>query len=138
MHIRTFEPKDCDRIVEILKANQQYGHPEIEGPEAMRRVAECKAAEFLVAEDQGQVVGMIRGVFDGSRAIIYIASVHPNYQRRGIGRALVHAVARKFKERGAASLAVVIPGEVGFWSKLRFRQTTRIMTAYPIDAVFEM
>jgi len=138
MHIRNFEPKDCDRIVEILKANQQYGHPEIEGPEAMRRVAECKAAEFLVAEEEGQVVGMIRGVFDGSRAIIYIASVHPNYQRRGIGRALVHAIARRFKERGAGSVAVVIPGEVGFWSKLRFRQTTRIMTAYPIDAVFEM
>jgi predicted N-acetyltransferase YhbS len=138
MHIRSFEPKDCDRIVEILKANQQYGHPEIEGPEAMRRVAECKAAEFLVAEDEGQVVGMIRGVFDGSRAIIYIASVHPNCQRRGIGRALVYAAARRFKERGASNLAVVIPGEVGFWSKLRFRQTTRIMTAYPIDAVFEM
>ena len=138
MHIRNFEPKDSARIVEILKANQQYGHPEMDGPEAMNRVAECQAAEFLVAEDEGQVVGMIRGVFDGSRAIIYIASVHPNVQRRGVGRALVRAITQRFKERGAQNLSVVIPGEVGFWSKLRFRQTTRIMTAYPIDSVAEM
>lgn len=138
MRIRDFEVKDADRIVEILKANQQYGHPEMDGPEAMKRVAECQAAEFLVAEEDGQVVGMIRGVFDGSRAIIYIASVHPDYQRRGIGRALVRAIAERFKARGAQNLSVVIPGDVGFWAKLRFRQTTRIMTAYPIDAVFEM
>lgn len=137
MHIREFEAKDTDRIVEILKANQQYGHSEIDGPEAMLRVAECVAAEFLVAEEDSQVVGMIRGVFDGSRAIIYIASVHPDYQRRGIGRALVHEIARRFKERGAKNVSVVIPGEVGFWSKLHFRQTTRIMTAHPIDVVFE-
>jgi len=137
MEIRDFEARDCDRIVEILKANQQYGHPEMDGPEAMLRVAECQAAEFLIAEEDGQVVGMIRGVFDGSRAIICIASVHPNRQRRGIGRALVHAIAERFKERGARNISVVIPGEVGFWSKLHFRQTTRIMTAYPIDAVLE-
>ncbi len=137
MLIRDFDLKDCDRIVEILKANQQYGHPEMDGPEAMKRVAECKAAEFLVAEEDGQVVGMIRGVFDGSRAIIYIASVHPDYQRRGIGRALVRAIAERFKARGAQNLSVVIPGEAGFWAKLHFRQTTRIMTVYPIDAVFE-
>ena len=138
MQIRSFELRDSDRIVEILKANQQYGHPEIDGPEPMRRVAECQAAEFLVAEDEGQVVGMIRGVYDGSRAIIYIASVHPSQQRRGVGRALVRAIAQRFKERGAGNLSVVIPGEVGFWSKLHFRQTTRIMTAYPIDAVCEL
>lgn len=138
MNIRDFEARDSDRIVEILKANQQYGHPEMDGPEAMARVAECQAAEFLVAEEEGQVVGMIRGVFDGSRAIIQIASVHPNHQRKGIGRALVYAIAERFKERGARNISVVIPGEMGFWSKLHFRQTTRIMTAHPIDRVFEV
>jgi ribosomal protein S18 acetylase RimI-like enzyme len=137
MRIRDFEVKDADRIVEILKANQQYGHPEIDGPEAMKRVSECQAAEFLVAEEDHQVVGMIRGVFDGSRAIIYIASVPPDHQRHGIGRELVLAIARRFQERGAKSVSVVIPGEVGFWSKLNFRQTTRIMTAHPIDVIFE-
>jgi len=135
MRIRDFVPADAPKLVEILKANQQYGHPELDGPEAMMRVHQCQAAEFLVAEEDFQVVGFIRGVYDGSRAIIHIASVHPDYQRRGIGRALVRAIAQRFKERGATSLAVTVPGETGFWKKMGFRQTTRIMFAYPIEDV---
>jgi len=135
MKIRKFGPEDIDPIVDILKANQQYGHPDIHGPEAMMRVYRCEAAEFLVVEEDDQVVGLIRGTFDGSRAIIYLASVHPGYHRRGIGRALVLEITRRFKERGAASIAVIIPGDISFWQKLGFRQTTRLMQAYPIDQV---
>ncbi len=135
MQIRDFRPDDADALVDILKANQQYGHPDIDGPEAMLRVHQCTAAEFLVAEVEGKVVGMIRGTCDGSRAVIYLASVHPAYQRRGIGRALVQEIARRFKERKAVSISVIVPGDADFWKKMNFRQTTRVMHAYPIDQV---
>ena len=135
MHIRDFRTEDVTSLVSILKANQQYSHPEVDGPEAMLRVQQCRAAEFLVAEAEGQVVGMIRGTYDGSRAVIYLASVHPDHQRKGIGRALVQEVSRRFKERGASSIAVIVPGDVVFWQKLNFRQTTRVMSAYPIDQI---
>jgi ribosomal protein S18 acetylase RimI-like enzyme len=135
MEIREFRPEDVDALVDILKANQQYGHPDIDGPDAMLRVHACQAAEFLVAETEGKVVGMVRGAYDGSRAIIYLASVHPHYQRQGIGRALVLDVARRFQERGAGSIAVIVPGDAAFWKKLNVRQTTRVMQAYPIEQV---
>ena len=135
MQVRDFRPDDVDALVDILKANQQYGHPDIDGPEAMLKVHQCEAAEFLVAEQDGQVVGMIRGTYDGSRAVIYLASVHPAHQRQGIGRALVLEITRRFKERGAGSLAVIVPGDAGFWKKMNFRQTTRVMQAFPIDQV---
>ena len=137
MKIRDFQPQDVDAMVNILKANQQYGHPEIDGPEAMLRVRDCTAAEFLVAEEGDVAVGMVRGSYDGSRAIIYLASVHPDYQRRGIGRALVLEIADRFKKRGANSIAVIVPGDAAFWKKMRFRQTTRVMQAFPIDRVLE-
>jgi ribosomal protein S18 acetylase RimI-like enzyme len=137
MVIRDFRPEDVDALVDILRANQQYGHPDIDGPDAMLRVHRCIAAEFLVAEEEGQVVGMVRGTYDGSRAVIYLASVHPNHQRRGIGRALVLEIARRFRERGAGSIAVIVPGDAGFWQKLSFRQTVRVMQAFPIDSVLE-
>ncbi len=136
MVIRDFQPEDAQALVDILKANQQYGHPDIDGPEAMLRVHQCAAAEFLVAEQDGQVVGMIRGTFDGSRAVIYLASVHPGHQRQGIARELVLEIPRRFRHRGAARLDVIIPGDVDFWKKLHFRQGTRVMHAYPIDEVF--
>jgi ribosomal protein S18 acetylase RimI-like enzyme len=137
MEIRDFQLEDSDALVAILRANQQYGHPDIDGPEAMLRVHKCKAAEFLVAEESGHVVGMIRGTYDGSRAVIYLASVHPDHQRRGIGRALVLEISHRFKERGAGSISVIVPGDAGFWKKMRFRQTTRVMQAFPIDTVLE-
>jgi ribosomal protein S18 acetylase RimI-like enzyme len=137
MQIRDFDPKDIDALVTILKANQQYGHPDIDGPEAMERVHRCEAAEFLVAEHNGQVVGMVRGTYDGSRAVIYLASVHPSHQRQGIGRALVLEIARHFQGRGAGSISVIVPGDAAFWKKMGFRQTTRVMQAFPIDHVLE-
>lgn len=138
MEIRDFGPEDVAALVDILRANQQYGHPDIDGPEAMLRVHNCIAAEFLVAEEEDRVVGMVRGTYDGSRAVIYLASVHPDYQRRGIGRALVTEIAHRFKERGAGSIAVIVPGDAGFWKKMNFRQTTRVMQAFPIDSVLEI
>jgi hypothetical protein len=50
---------------------------------------------------------------------------------------LVIEIARRFKERGASSISVIVPGDAGFWKKMNFRQTTRVMQAFPIDAVLE-
>lgn len=136
MLIRDFRPEDCQALVEILRANLQYGDPSTEGPEAMLRVHRCQAAVFLVAEEDGKPVGLSRGVYDGSKALIHIVSVHPDYQRRGVGTALVRETAKRFKERGATNLAVTVPGDnLEFWKKLAFRTTTRIMFAHPIDKV---
>ncbi len=136
MVIREFRPDDCEALVQILRANLQYGDPETEGPEAMLRVHQCKAAVFLVAEENGRPVGLSRGVYDGSKALIHIVSVDPAYQRRGIGSALVRETADRFKSRGAKNVAVTVPGDnLEFWKKLSFRLTTRIMLAHPIDTV---
>jgi len=136
MQIREFRDSDCDALVSILKANLQYGDPECDGPEAMRRVCACPAAVFLVAEEGGVPVGFVRGVYDGSRALIHIVSVRPDRQRRGIGTALVRAAAECFRKRGATSLAVTVPGDnLAFWKQLSFRLTTRIMVAHSIDDV---
>ena len=94
--IREFEEEDIPEIIGILKLNNQYGHPEVDGPQAMKRVKACKAAIFLVCEVDGKVVGLVRGVYDGSRAIIHLLSVHPSYQGQGIGTALEKRVLQQF------------------------------------------
>ena len=136
MIIRDFSPRDCDELVEILRANLQYGDPASEGPESMLRVQACKAAEFLVAEEDCNPVGMVKGVYDGSRALIHIVSVHPDYHRRGIGTALVREITKRFKKRGATCLAVTVPGNrLDFWTQLSFKLATRIMLAHSLDLV---
>jgi len=124
MLIRDFELDDADKVVEILKLNNQYSFPAVDGPEAMKRVRACSAAVFLVCELGDEVVGVVRGNYDGSRAIIHQLSVHPKYQRRGIGTALVNEIVKRFEERGAPTVsATVIDESFGFWQKRGFRKT---------------
>ena len=124
MLIRDFQLTDRDEIVEILKLNNQYSFPEVDGPEAMKRVKACSAAVFLVCEIDGRVVGVVRGNYDGSRAIVHQLSVHPTYQRQGIGTALVKEIVKRFQRRGAPTVSATVTEEsLPFWQKVGFRKT---------------
>ena len=124
MLIRDFQLNDRDEIVEILKLNNQYGFPEVDGPEAMKRVKACSAAVFLVCEIDGRVVGVVRGNYDGSRAMVHQLSVHPAYQRRGIGTALVKEIVKRFRQMGAPTVSATVTEEsLPFWQKVGFRKT---------------
>lgn len=119
--IRPFTETDTARLVAILQYNGQYHYPEIEGPAAMRRVAACEAAVFLVAEVAGQPQGFIRAVYDGLRALIHLLSVHPDFQHGGIGQALVEAVGTEMQRRGAPSVSVTVTeGSARFWEQQGF------------------
>jgi len=136
MTIREFREADCEALVAILRANLQYGDPRNDGREGMLRVAACPAAVFLVAEEAGVPVGLVRGVYDGAKAFIHIVSVRPDCQRRGIGTALVREAARVLRDRGATNLTVTVPGDnLEFWKRLSFRLTKRVMEAHDIDDV---
>ncbi len=124
MLIRDFEVIEIDEIVEILKLNNQYGHPEVDGPEAMKRVKAYEAAVFLVCEVDGKVVGLVRGTYDGSRAIIHLLSIHPTFQGQGIGTALVRELVKRFGEKGAPTVSATVTDEsLRFWQKVGFRKT---------------
>ena len=121
VRIRRFVERDAEPLVDILTRNEQFGHPEVEGIEAMRRVASCEAAVFFVAEVDGQPEGLIRAVYDGSRALIHLLSVSPSSQHRGIGRALVDAVQIELRRRGAPTVSVTVTdASAGFWQKQGF------------------
>jgi len=122
--IRDFQFSDVAEIVEILKLNGQFGFPEVDGVDAMKRVKACSAAVFLVCEVGGEVVGVVRGNYDGSRAMIHQLSVHPTSQRRGIGTALVREIVERFEQMGAPTVsATVMEGSLPFWRKVGFRKT---------------
>ncbi|MCW4040019.1 MAG: GNAT family N-acetyltransferase [Candidatus Bathyarchaeota archaeon] len=90
----------------------------------MQRLHACPAAVFLVFECDGEVVGLVRGTYDGSRAMIHLLSVHPAYQRQGIGSKLVQAISQRFHERGAPTVsATVTERSLPFWESVGFTKT---------------
>jgi N-acetylglutamate synthase-like GNAT family acetyltransferase len=124
MLIRDFDFADIKEIVEILKSNNQYGFPEVDGPEAMKRVKACSAAVFLVCEMEGKIVGVTRGTYDGSRAIIHQISVHPAHQRKDIGTALVNEIVRRLKQMGAPTVSATVTDQsLPFWQRVGFKKT---------------
>ena len=121
MRIREFESSDAECLVEILRLNGQYSSAEVEGPAAMERFAQCDVALFLVAEEGGRPKGLLRAVYDGSRAMVHLLSVHPEYHRKGVGSDLLVAAQSELRRRGAPSLSVTVTEEsAGFWEKHGF------------------
>lgn len=122
--IRNFQLHDTAEVVEILKVNNQYDMPEVDGPEAMKRIKLCNAAVFLVCELDDRIIGIIRGVYDGSRAMIHQLSVHPVYQNQGVGTALVKNIIKIFRQQGAPTVsATVMEESMPFWERVGFRRT---------------
>jgi ribosomal protein S18 acetylase RimI-like enzyme len=56
---------------------------------------------FLVAEDGGEVVGVVMGAWDGRRGWINHLAVKTNRLRQGIGRALIRELEKRLAEKGA-------------------------------------
>lgn len=82
------------------------------------------SASVLVAEMDQRIVGSLIAAFDGWRGNMYRIAVHPDYQRRGIGRALVKEGERWLVKQGAKRITALVeekyPWAVAFWSSVGY------------------
>jgi len=66
---------------------------------------------FLVAEEDGCVVGVIMGAWDGRRGWIHHLAVHPSYRRRGIATALICEVENRLRAKGCLKVNLLVARE---------------------------
>ena len=59
---------------------------------------------FIVAEVRDQIVGTVMAGYEGHRGWINYLAVHPDHQRRGIGRALMTEAAEKLQAMGCPKI----------------------------------
>ena len=80
---------------------------------------------WVCATDGNRLVGFVNIAWDGGvHAFILDTTVHPDYQRRGIGTALVREAAALAQARGAEWLHVDYEEELdGFYRGCGFRPT---------------
>jgi len=137
--VREAMPADFERLEKILSQNEMLNYPEIDGKEAMQRVYERMDRYFLVAEIDGRVVGVIRGCYDGSRALIHQMAVDKKYQEQGVGKRMMYEIASRFKSDGAPSISVTATeNSKSYYDSLNFSDLPiTLMVALDINYVIE-
>ena len=99
--IRDLRSEDYDELVALWKAaGLPYRPRGRDGRDRIAREIEGNCAVFLAAEEDERLIGAVLGTHDGRKGWINRLAVHPEYRKRGIGRALVVEVERRLTALG--------------------------------------
>ncbi len=69
-------------------------------PTEIQRKLERDPDLFLVMEEKGEIIGTVIGGFDGRRGIVYHLAVKPQRRRQGLGKALMHEIEDRLRQKG--------------------------------------
>lgn len=130
--IRKFKPRDLNRVYEIECKSFKDPYNVL----FLLNLYELYPETFLVAEENGVVVGyVIARHVDGRGHVIAIA-VEPRHRCRGIGRALMEATMRIFEATGVKEVYLEVRvsnvGAIKFYENLGFKKE-EILPAYYAD-----
>jgi len=100
MLIREFRFEDYDEAMKLWKESGLMIRPgdELEGIKLkLKRDPDL----FLIAEENGKILGIVMGAWDGRRGWINHLAVRPDRQRKGIGTSLIRELEKRLKGKGA-------------------------------------
>lgn len=125
MNIRVMTIDDYDKVYALWLSCAGMGLNNLDDSrEGIAKYLERNPETCFVAEEAGNIAGVIIAGNDGRRGYIYHTAVSPDYRRRGIGSELVDAALDALKKLGInkAALVVFAKNENGnaFWEKIGF------------------
>ncbi|AIG25088.1 GNAT family N-acetyltransferase [Brevibacillus laterosporus] len=107
MIIRTFRLGDYAAITRIWQETE-LNRTDTETMDSLAKQLAWDSDLVMVAEEDGEVVGVIVGTIDGTRAYFYRLAVSRSSQGRGIGRNLVEALENRFHQRGVNQILIMV------------------------------
>ena len=118
--VRTMTREDLDSACRILV---ERGLCAAEGlTQRLAPTLETANADYLVAEEDGAIVGVTLSVFDGFTGFVGYMAVAPGAERRNIGRRMIDELVRRARARGGQNIVVASwLSAAGFYERMEFR-----------------
>ena len=141
MKIRKMQISDYKSVYDLWMPCKGMGLNDVDDSEnGINRFLKRNPDTCFVAEVDDKIVGAILTGNDGRHGYIYHTSVHPSYQKQGIGSALVKNSLEELKKAGISKVALVVfknnlAGNT-FWEKQGF--TVRSDLTYRNKSLVEM
>jgi ribosomal protein S18 acetylase RimI-like enzyme len=63
---------------------------------------------FLIAENDGEIIGTVMGGFDGRRGMMYHLAVSASHRKQGIGGMLVTELEKRLREKGCVRYYLLV------------------------------
>ncbi len=125
MELRTYHDGDGDRLRTFWLTCGIKIRPG-DDDAALARFAERNPGLFLLAEEDGHLVGSALAGWDGRRGWLYHVAVHKDERRRGIGRQLVAEIEARLRAIGCPKLNLIVWDDntwaMRFWEALGYRR----------------
>lgn len=104
MKIKKMKMKDISQLLQLWKeANLTIENPKKEIYEAKKMLL-MNPDSCFVAMDGEKIIGSVFGIFNGRRAWIYHLAVHQEWQKQGIGKAMLLQAEKAFVALGATRI----------------------------------
>ncbi len=125
MTIRKMTLADYDGVYALWMSCKNMGFNDVDDSRAgIEKFLRRNPDTCLVAEENGEIIGVVLGGEDGRRGYIYHMSVAESHRRRGIGKQLADRCLSAMKEAGIAKVALLVfkRNEAGnaFWERQGF------------------
>ncbi|MDE7245796.1 MAG: GNAT family N-acetyltransferase [Oscillospiraceae bacterium] len=123
--IRVMTVGDYPQVYALWRGTPGMGLREADDSQAgIERFLKRNPASCFVAEEDGNIIGVILSGHDGRRGYIYHTAVAPAYRKRGIARKLVEKAMDALEKEGINKAALVVFERNGsgnsFWEHLGF------------------
>ena len=126
MRIRNFDfDRDFEAVLRLWRGSGPGVHlgPSDE-PDAIRHKLTRDPDLFVVAEEDGQLIGAVMGGYDGRRGLVYHLAVADDHRRRGLGRRLMEELEARLRAKGCHKCYLLVtrdnPEGLRFYEALRW------------------
>jgi ribosomal protein S18 acetylase RimI-like enzyme len=110
--IRVATPEDIPAVLEVWAQARSAAAVTPDSAESVSLLLERSGGDgLLVAESDGQIVGVLVAAWDGWRGNMYRLAVLPSHRRRGIARRLVEAGHAHLRAKGARRVTALVAHE---------------------------